>query len=133
MGSEAVAFDPMIFVDDVEASSRWYQAVLGLTSGHGGPQYEMLMDKGQLALQLHHADADEHGTDRLPQGSVRGAGVLLYFQVEDIATAYAMAKDQDAHCEGVPAFIELAGHTEFVVRDLDGYGIAVFQRGRAAG
>jgi catechol 2,3-dioxygenase-like lactoylglutathione lyase family enzyme len=31
---------PMIAVTDVEASSRWYQRLLGCESAHGGPEYE---------------------------------------------------------------------------------------------
>jgi catechol 2,3-dioxygenase-like lactoylglutathione lyase family enzyme len=127
-----MAFEPMIFADDVEATSRWYQQLLGLKSAHGGPHYEMLTDAaGALALQLHHADADEHGGERLPTGSARGAGVLLYVRADDVRAAYAKARDMGARTEGEPAFIELAGHTEFVVRDPDGYAIAVYQRGRA--
>lgn len=37
---------PRIALDDVEAGSRWFQAVLGLSSGHGGTKYEMLLDGG---------------------------------------------------------------------------------------
>ena len=33
----------MIAVRDVEASSRWYQQLLGLRSDHGGPEYERLL------------------------------------------------------------------------------------------
>ena len=37
---------PLIAVRDVEASSRWYQRLLGCRSGHGGPEYEKLVDPG---------------------------------------------------------------------------------------
>jgi catechol 2,3-dioxygenase-like lactoylglutathione lyase family enzyme len=125
-----MAFDPMLFVDDVEATSRWFQALLGLKSAHGGREYEMLMDDaGQLALQLHHADAEEHGGERLPAGSARGAGVLLYFRTADVRAVHAKAKAMNAAVESDPVFIKLAGHTEFVVRTPDGYAIAVCQRG----
>jgi len=127
-----MAFEPMLFADDVEATSRWYGHMLGLRSAHGGPHYEMLMDaEGALALQLHHADAEEHGGARLPDGAARGAGVLLYFRTDDVRAAYARALELGAVTEGEPAFINLAGHTEFVVRDPDGYAIAVYQRGPA--
>ena len=127
-----MAFEPMIFVDDVQATSRWFQDVLGLKSAHGGPHYEMLVDAdGALALQLHHADADEHGGNRLPSGSARGAGVLLYMKTPDVRAAHANAIAQNATVEGAPEFIELAGHTEFVVRSPDGYAIALYQRGKA--
>ena len=127
-----MAFDPMIFVDDVEQSSRFFQRLLGLRSGHGGKEYEMLLDgDGRLCLQLHHVGAEEHGGERLPAGAPRGAGVLFYFAVADVRAAYETARAMGAACEGPPAFIRLAGHTEFVVRDLDGYAIAVFQPGEA--
>lgn len=125
-----MAFEPMLFVDDVEATSRFYQGLLGLKGAHGGKEYEMLVDADRkLALQLHHADAEEHGGERLPDGAPRGAGVLLYFAAPDVRAAYAQAQAMGARCEGEPTFIRLAGHTEFVVRDPDGYAIAVYQRG----
>jgi len=127
-----MAFEPMIFVDDVEATSAFLQRLLGLKSAHGGKEYEMLVDQaGGLVLQLHHADAEEHGGARLPAGAPRGAGVLLYFNVPDVRAAHANARAMGARCEGEPTFIRLAGHTEFVVRDPDGYALAIYQRGEA--
>jgi catechol 2,3-dioxygenase-like lactoylglutathione lyase family enzyme len=125
-----VPFDPMLFVDDVEASSRFYQRLLNAKSGHGGNEYEMIVDADKtLLLQLHHADGEEHG-DILPAGVRRGAGVLLYFKVADVREAYTRAQSMGARIEGEPAYIDKAFHTEFVVRDPDGYSIALFQRGR---
>jgi catechol 2,3-dioxygenase-like lactoylglutathione lyase family enzyme len=125
-----MAFEPMLFVDDVEATSRWFQSLLGLKSAHGGKEYEMLMDaENHLAVQLHHADAEEHGGARLPAGSTRGAGVLLYVKVADVRATHAKAKATNVTVEGDPVFIKLAGHTEFVARTPDGYAIAIYQRG----
>ena len=47
---------PLIAVKDVPASSRWYQKLLGCISGHGGDEYEQLIDPatGEMILQLHH-------------------------------------------------------------------------------
>jgi catechol 2,3-dioxygenase-like lactoylglutathione lyase family enzyme len=44
---------PLVAVTDVEATSQWYQQVLGCRSGHGGPEYEQLMSGDELILQLH--------------------------------------------------------------------------------
>ena len=123
-------FDPMLFVDDVEASSLFYQRLLDAKSSHGGSEYEMIVDDQKaLLLQLHHVDGDEHG-GILAAGVPRGSGVLLYFRVADIREAYRRAQGMGARIVDEPAFIDKAGHTEFVVRDPDGYAIALFQRGR---
>ena len=50
----------MIAVRDVEASSRWYQHLLGLQSDHGGPHYERLLSAGVLVLQLHDRETEHH-------------------------------------------------------------------------
>jgi len=63
----------MLFVDDVEAASRWFPSLLGAKSAHGGRDCEMLDDaQGELLLQLHRADGREHGDASGPKGSVRG-------------------------------------------------------------
>ena len=41
---------PLICVHDVEASSRWYQRLLGCRSAHGGPEYERLVDDFDAAV-----------------------------------------------------------------------------------
>ena len=57
---------PMIVLADVEAGSKWFQDVLGLTSGHGGPDYEMLLDGDSVVAQLHRWEADEHPRSATP-------------------------------------------------------------------
>ena len=65
---------PMIQVADVVASSQWYQRTLGLVSGHGGDEFEMLFAAepytSPLVLQLHRWDARWedwfHATGREP-------------------------------------------------------------------
>jgi len=123
-----MALMPTLLVDDVEASSRWYQQLLGAQSAHGGPDFEMLTRDGELFLQLHRAHADEHGVS-LPEGVPRGAGVMLYCPVVDVRAAHKNAVSMGANVEGEPQFIELAHHTEFVVHDPDGYALALYQPG----
>lgn len=121
----------MFFVRDVEASSRWYQSVLGLKGGHGGPHYEMITDdQKNLLFQLHHLDGDEHGDMAMSANERRGAGVLVYLPVTDVRAAFAHAKAQDANVLSEPEFIDLAGHTEFLLHDPDGYAIVPYQRGK---
>lgn len=81
---------PLIAVTDVEASSRWYQQVLGCQSAHGGPEYEKLVSKGVLILQVHRFEV---GHDHGPIGNIEdkpyGNGVLLWFEPDDFDAAVA--------------------------------------------
>jgi len=78
---------PLIAVADVEATSRFYQKLLGCVSAHGGPDYERLERDGRLVMQLHHwlveHDHGPIGDPDLPHGN----GVLLWFEVDDFDAA----------------------------------------------
>jgi len=78
---------PLICVRDVEASSRWYQRLLGCQSDHGGPQYERLVSSGGLILQLHRWDVEHHHGRIGGPNLTRGNGVLLWFEVGDFEAA----------------------------------------------
>src|SRR5512134_3448813 len=83
---------PLLAVSDVEATSRWYQRLLGCESAHGGPKYERLVHKGKLVLQLHRWDVEHHhgpigDREKKPYGN----GVLLWFEVDDFDAAVARA------------------------------------------
>src|SRR5687768_6380212 len=84
---------PLICSSDVEATSRWFQQLLGLRSDHGGPDYERLVTAdGRLMLQLHRWDVPHHhgplGDPSIPPGN----GVLLWFEVDDFDAAVARAE-----------------------------------------
>lgn len=70
---------PLIAVNDVEASSRWYRRLLGCRSDHGGPSNERLVDRqDRLVMQLHAWEV-EHGHGKIgDRGQPRGNGVLLW-------------------------------------------------------
>jgi hypothetical protein len=73
----------LIAVQDVEASSLWYQRLLAGQSGHGGPEYERLIVGGDLVLQLHRWNAHAHPHMSDAQSKSRGNGVLLWFQIDE--------------------------------------------------
>lgn len=117
----------MLQVEDVEASSRWYQQILGLVSGHGGPDYEMLFAgtpfESDLLLQLHRWDAHEHGFLGDP-AMARGNGCSLWFQVADeaaLAAVWDRVKANGVEILAEPSWNPLAHHRELTVRDRDGY------------
>ena len=57
-GGNMMRPQPLICIRDVEASSRWYQRLLGCESAHGGPNYERLVFSGKLILQLQALQSD---------------------------------------------------------------------------
>ena len=62
----------MVVVADVEAASSWFQAVLGVTSDHGGPNYEMLLDGAEIVAHLHQGGRWSHPRPRRPERPVAG-------------------------------------------------------------
>jgi catechol 2,3-dioxygenase-like lactoylglutathione lyase family enzyme len=121
---------PLISVGDVEASSRWYQKLLGCRSNHGGPQYDQLVANGELLLQLHHWETEHHhgaiGNPDLPPGN----GVLLWFEVEDFDAAAARAKELGAAIvlprhRNPPEGDGGPNHWELWLRDPDGYTVVL--------
>ncbi len=115
---------PLIAVSDVEASSRWYQAVLGCRSGHGGPDYEQLMFEGHMILQLHRWDAHHHPHIGKPD-KVIGNGALLWFWTDDFDDAV----DRIAACGATvleePHENRNAQHREIWLRDPEGYVVVI--------
>lgn len=116
---------PMIVVKDVAASSRWYQEVLGLASGHGGDEFEMLMGDQGLELMLHHLDFAEHPSIDDPRDGTPGLGMLLYFSVADVQAVYDRAVAAGAEPIDEPHFNPNARAIEFSLRDPDGYALSV--------
>ncbi|TWT95861.1 Glyoxalase-like domain protein [Botrimarina colliarenosi] len=130
---------PLIAVTDVEASSRWYQKLLGCQSGHGGPEYERLVDHGRIVMQLHHFEEDRHhgpigDRDDKPYGN----GVLLWFEMDDFDAAQVRAEELGAEVvlprhrnpssgDGGP------NHWEFWIRDPDGYTVVLASPDGSAG
>lgn len=122
----------MIAVHDVEASSRWYQHLLGLTSDHGGSHYERLLADGALVLQLHDRDVEHHhGRIGDPDAPV-GNGVLLWFgEVADFDDVVARADGLGApvvrppHRNPPEGQGNGPGHREIWIEDPDGYTVVV--------
>jgi catechol 2,3-dioxygenase-like lactoylglutathione lyase family enzyme len=124
---------PLIVVTDVEASSRWYQAVLGLESAHGGPEYERLVPPGggaeEFVLQLHARDTtDEHpglfDGERPPGAN----GLALWFRTGDFDAAVERTRAAGAEVFNGPLLNDRAQHRELWLHDPDGYVVVVASR-----
>lgn len=122
----------MLAVRDVEASSRWYQQLLGLRSDHGGPEYERLLAGDVLVLQLHRWSVEHHhgriGNEALEPGN----GVLVWFgEVADFDAVVERAARLDAgvvlqpHRNPPSGQGNGPGHREIWITDPDGYTVVV--------
>ena len=115
---------PMLFVDDVIATSNWYQSLLGAKSGHGGDEFEMLLgDKGSI-LQLHKID-DDHHDHSVDVSEPRGHGVVVVVYVDSAEAAFAKANEMNVEVLAPLAYNEIAHMQEFTVRDPNGYSLMV--------
>jgi catechol 2,3-dioxygenase-like lactoylglutathione lyase family enzyme len=122
---------PLIAVRDVEASSRWYQRLLSCTSAHGGQEYERLVWRGQLVLQLHSFEVEHHhGRVGDPDDRPYGNGVLLWFEVDNFD--FVMERVAELGAEVVmprhrnpPEGDGGPNHWECWLRDPDGYTVVV--------
>jgi catechol 2,3-dioxygenase-like lactoylglutathione lyase family enzyme len=111
----------MITVSDVPASSRFYQAILGARSDHGGEEYERLVVDGELVMQLHAASvAHHHGTIGDPTGEI-GNGVALWFEADDFDGAVRRIRETGAELVHDVHVNPNARHREIWLRDPDGY------------
>ncbi len=117
---------PLICVHDVEATSRWYQRLLGFQSAHGGSEYERLVKGDQLVLQLHRWDVEHHhGPIGEPNAKPYGNGVLLWFEVDDFDAAVARSEEMKAEVV-LPRHRHVgAKHWEIWLRDPEGYTIVL--------
>ena len=117
---------PLIAVRDVPSSSRWYQDLLECRSGHGGTEYEQLIDDtGAIVLQLHRWDAHKHPHLGDPAKTPYGNGVLLWFQVDDFGSAAARANAMSAQVLEGPKVNPSANRLEIWIRDPDGYVVVL--------
>ena len=116
---------PLICVHDVPKVSAWYQQLLGCTSGHGGDEYERLMDGGELILQLHRWDVGhDHGPLGDPSSRPYGNGVVLWFELDDFDAAVRRASDMKVHTLKERRFSE-NGNWEYWLRDPNGYTVVL--------
>jgi hypothetical protein len=116
---------PLIALSDVEAGSAWFQRILGVTSGHGGREYEMLMDGDTMVAQLHDWDADEHAHLGSPAEQSRGNGVLVWFAIDDFDGAVGRVTNYEAVVLDGPLLNPNSGLREVWLRGPEGYVVVL--------
>ncbi len=115
----------MLVVHDVEAASAWFQDALGLRSGHGGDEYEMLLDGDELVLQLHCWDVHEHAYLGDVHDPSRGNGVAVWFSTDDFDGLLARIDGGAVDVVDGPLFNSNAQHHEVWLRGPDGFLVVV--------
>lgn len=116
---------PLIYVRDVPASSKWYCTVLGATSGHGGDEYERVAVGDSFILQLHSwKEEHHHGTPGDATKPV-GNGLLLWFAVDDFDAAVKRITKLGATVHTKPHVNPNAQQWEMWLHDPDGYVVVI--------
>ncbi|MEM6632634.1 MAG: VOC family protein [Bacteroidota bacterium] len=117
--------DPIIAVQDVEASSKWYQSLLGCKSAHGGKEFDMLVDEsGEVLFCLHKWGIDEHPA-MVDSSITPGNGLILYFRTEALDQKRKNAEILGAKIEAELHLNPNSHNREFSLRDPDGYYITL--------
>ena len=119
---------PLIAVRDVRASSRWYSQLLAADSLPDHPHrdtYDRILCAGELVLQLHAWDEEDHPNLTNADAAPVGHGVLLWFEVDDFDAAVNQARELRAEVVLEPHVNPNPNHREMWLRDPDGYVVVI--------
>ena len=130
---------PILAVKDVRASARWYAQILGSAEPTGSPPsdhdhiYRRIYVGGELVLQLHAWDEEDHPNLVDPDRAPVGHGVLIWFEVGDFDAAVARARALGAEIVEEPHVNPAPQHREIWLRDPDGYVVVIASADGEAG
>ena len=123
---------PIIAVSDVTASAEWYMTLLDAAQTHpGGTRFDQIVDdQGTILVCLHYwgptgPKGDHVWPTLTAPGPSDANGLLLWFVVDDFDAAWERARSLGAAIEEEPNTDNGTGKPAFVVRDPDGYHVAV--------
>jgi catechol 2,3-dioxygenase-like lactoylglutathione lyase family enzyme len=116
---------PLLVVRDVARSRAFYCSILGGESGHGGDEYEQIVDGGEILLQLHRLDVIDHHGPLADETAPLGNGVLLWFELADFDGAVERAREHGAEVTKGVHENPNARQRELWLRDPDGYTVVL--------
>lgn len=123
-----VKAQPLIAVRDVRSSSQWYQRLLGsdsLPEHEHRATYDRILCDGELILQLHAWDEENHPNLVNADAAPCGHGVLLWFEVTDFDAAVTRARSLGAQILEEPHVNPNPQHREIWLHDPDGYVVVL--------
>src|SRR6188508_3122712 len=117
----------IIGVRDVPASFKWYQSLFGQPEAPPAHDYfgQILDTDGTVLLCLHQWGAHEHPSLTSPDHAQPGNGLLLFFRVDEFASALASARTLTTALDEEPNLNPSTGTLEFSLRDPDGYYVTI--------
>jgi catechol 2,3-dioxygenase-like lactoylglutathione lyase family enzyme len=126
--SAFVRAQPLIAVRNVRESSRWYGQLLAFDSLPDHPHrevYDRMQRRGELILQLHAWDKEDHPNLVNADAAPPGHGVLLWFEVSNFDEVVERARALRAQVILEPHFNPNPRHWEMWLRDPDGYVVVI--------
>ncbi len=118
-------FDPILAVNNVPETSKWYQSVFECESIHGGDEFDVLISKeGEIFICLHKWDTHEHATMKSPE-ITPGNGLILYLRTKKINKIRQNLTEMDYKIEKDIQLNPNSGKREFSMRDPNGYYLIV--------
>ncbi|HLR00313.1 MAG TPA: VOC family protein [Sphingobacterium sp.] len=115
--------EPIIAVNDIPTSTKFYQDLLDCTPTHGGSSFEILTDDSVVLLCLHRWTEHEHPTMKNPSNP--GNGLILLFRVDDLYETYERAEKMKAKIEEGIHYNNNSLKNQFTLWDLDGYYLII--------
>jgi catechol 2,3-dioxygenase-like lactoylglutathione lyase family enzyme len=117
----------IIGVDNVAASFRWYQSLLGRPEAEPCHDYfgQVLDSDGTVLLCLHKWGEHEHPSLMSPSGATPGNGLLLFFRLDDFDGALGRARLFGNPFVEEPHVNANTETMEFSLRDPDGYYVTI--------
>ena len=117
--------DPIIAVKDVNASSKWYQSVLGCERTHGGDSFAVLVDeKEEVLICLHKWGDHEHPTMKNPDITA-GNGLIIYFKTQNLDEIRRNVEKLNYPLEKDVHLNPNSNKLEFSLRDPDNYYLTI--------
>jgi catechol 2,3-dioxygenase-like lactoylglutathione lyase family enzyme len=117
----------IIGVGDVPRSFHWYQALFGQPATMPAHDFfgQILDSDGTVLLCLHKWGAHEHPSLISPDRGTPGNGLLLFFRVDDFASALERARSLSLPLDEEPHRNPNTQTMEFSLRDPDGYYVTI--------
>jgi hypothetical protein len=117
--------DPIIAVNNVETSSKWYQSVFGCRSMHGGKEFDILVSEDEEILScLHKWGEHQHPTMINPE-IAPGNGLILYFRTDMMLVIRQNVDNIGGYVEEDIHLNPNSRKREFSLRDPDGYYLTI--------